>query len=75
MSEYVKQIKNPGPEDQALVSPHRGLSQMEQVKIPNNKYQISNIKQITMTEIQNFKRFYDLEEEKPNLFRSLDIGI
>jgi len=25
-----------------------------------------------MTEIQNSKRFYDLEEEKPNLFRSLD---
>jgi hypothetical protein len=43
---------------------------MEQVK-----FQISNIKQITMTKIQNSKRFYDLEEEKPNLFRSLDIGI
>jgi len=42
---------------------------MEQVK-----FQITNIKQITMTEIQNSKRFYDLEEEKPNLFRSLDIG-
>jgi hypothetical protein len=28
-----------------------------------------------MTEIQNSKRFYDLKEEKPNLFRSLDIGI
>ena len=28
-----------------------------------------------MAEIQNSKRFYDLEEEKPNLFRSLDIGI
>jgi hypothetical protein len=43
---------------------------MEQVK-----FQITNIKQITMTEIQNSKLFCDLEEEKPNLFRSLDIGI
>jgi hypothetical protein len=40
---------------------------MEQVK-----FKITNIKQITMTEIQNSKRFYDFEEEKPNLFRSLD---
>jgi len=30
---------------------------------------------LRVTEIQNSKRFYDLEEEKPNLFRSLDIGI
>jgi hypothetical protein len=28
-----------------------------------------------MTEIQNSKPLFDLEEEKPNLFMSLDIGI
>jgi hypothetical protein len=37
------------------------------------KFQITKIKQITMTEIQNSK-LYGLEKEK-NLFRSLDIGI
>ncbi len=50
------------------------------MEIPNNKSQITNKLQhaaqapaLRVTEIQNPKRFYDLEEEKPNLFRSLDI--
>ena len=41
----------------------------------NSKLQISNAKQITMTEIQNPKREYDLEERTFQLFWSLNIVI
>jgi len=47
------------------------LSQMDQVK-----FQITNIKYQTNNNDQNSKfQTLDLEEEKSNLFRSLDIGI
>jgi hypothetical protein len=57
-ADFRKTVKNSGPEDQALVI-HRG--DLICWKFKNYKYQITNIKQITMTEIRNSKQCFVLK--------------
>jgi len=55
----VSKSKYPSPEDQALVIPRGDLLCWKFIELL--KFQISNIKQITMTEIRKSKQCFVLE--------------
>jgi hypothetical protein len=63
MAYLALRVKNPGPAYKALGSPQWGAVYPKWSQL-NSKTQISNTKQITMTEIQNSKRFDNFEKEK-----------
>jgi hypothetical protein len=64
------------PETEGQVSPARGeIAGKEGIEIPNPKSQISNIKQITMTKIQNSKPVLVIEYWNLRFVCNLVLGI